>query len=122
MSLFCDSRLVVRVLCYIIFNMQFSVDKFNARALRRPYWLLLVLALFIGGQIVSSAHWHDTSHQLDADCALCMLSSANGAAATNAAWQPLSVPLGAPVFLLFVAAIRRIATRFHDSRAPPYHS
>jgi len=98
-----------------------SLSNFDRSFLRRPYWLVLVLALFFAGQVASSAHWHDAAKQLDADCALCMLSGANGAAAVASAWQPLSIPLGAPVFLLFVTAIRRIAIRFHDSRAPPHY-
>ncbi|HSB96844.1 MAG TPA: hypothetical protein VLC91_10355 [Spongiibacteraceae bacterium] len=98
-----------------------SLSNFDRSFLRRPYWLVLVLALFFAGQVASSAHWHDAATQLDVDCALCMLSGANGAAVVANVWQPLSIPLGAPVFLLFVAAIRRIATRFHDSRAPPHY-
>jgi hypothetical protein len=100
-----------------------SVLRNNKRHhLLRPYWLVLTLVLFFAGQIASSAHWHNASNQLDADCALCMLSGANGAAVISDTWQPLSIPLGVTVFLLFVAPIRRIARRFHDSRAPPLHS
>ena len=94
------------------------------RSQRRPYWLLLVLALFFAGQVASSAHWHaaDSVNQLDADCALCMLSGANGAAAITTVWQSLSIPLGSIFFVYFVATMRRSAPRFFDSRAPPQYA
>lgn len=89
------------------------------RSRRRPYWLLLVLALFLAGQVASAAHWHDAIDQADADCALCMLSSANGAAAVAAGWQFLAAPLGSLFVFMFVPMVRRAVVRFHDSRAPP---
>jgi hypothetical protein len=81
--------------------------------------LLLVLALFLGGQIASNSHWHDTTAPVDADCALCMLSSANGAAAVDSAWKLQVAPFGVFVISLLLVALRRAAVRFHDSRAPP---
>lgn len=100
-----------------------SLSSNNQRSLLfRPYWLVLALVLFFAGQIASSAHWHDIGNQLDADCALCMLSGANGAALTTSTWQPLSIPLGAPLVLIIAAVVRCAATPCYDSRAPPFHS
>jgi uncharacterized membrane protein YhaH (DUF805 family) len=91
-----------------------------ARSPRRPYWLLLVLALFLAGQVASTAHWHDALDPTDADCALCVLSSANGAAAVGKDWQFAAVFFGCIAVFLFVPMARRTAVRFHDSRAPPH--
>lgn len=83
--------------------------------------MLLVLALFLAGQVASSAHWHDVAaaNQLDADCALCMLSTASGAAAIGAGWQLLIAPCSVLVAVVFLPMARRAVVRFHDSRAPP---
>jgi hypothetical protein len=84
-----------------------------------PYGLLLVLALFLAGQIASAAHWHDAVNQLDTDCALCMLSTANGAAALASGWQLPTVLVAAFTVILLSSMVRRTVVRFHDSRAPP---
>jgi uncharacterized membrane protein YhaH (DUF805 family) len=89
------------------------------RSPRRPYWLLLVLALFLAGQVASASHWHDALDQADADCALCVLSSANGAAAIAKGWQFAAVLFYGIAVFLFVPMARRSVVRFHDSRAPP---
>jgi hypothetical protein len=89
------------------------------RTARRPYWLLLVLALFLAGQVASSSHWHEALAQADADCALCMLSSATGAAAIATGWQLTAIPLAFFAVSLLLVAVRRSVVRFHDSRAPP---
>ena len=86
---------------------------------RRPYWLLLVLALFVAGQVAASAHWHDALDQADADCALCVLSSANGSVAVGKGWQFAPIFLCALAVFLFIPMVRRTVVRFHDSRAPP---
>lgn len=102
-----------------------ALNTFDRIVQRRPfrlksYGLLLVLALFLAGQIASSAHWHDAASQLDTDCALCMLSTANGAAAVADGWQLLVVPCIILFVLPFPAMVRRTVVRFHDSRAPPF--
>jgi hypothetical protein len=81
--------------------------------------LLLVLALFFAGQVAGSAHWHEAVAQPDVDCALCMLSTANGAAAIATGWQLPALLFGAVFVSLFLVAVRRTVVRFHDSRAPP---
>jgi CHASE2 domain-containing sensor protein len=87
---------------------------------RRPYWLLLVLALFLAGQVASASHWHEAATApADADCALCILSSANGAAAIAEGWQLPATPPGVFLALFLLVVARRAAVRFHDSRAPP---
>ena len=86
---------------------------------RRPYWLLLVLALFLAGQAAAAGHWHDGGAQADSDCALCLFAGAGSAALTGSGWQPLAICLGITVFLILTGAPRRSAVRFHDSRAPP---
>jgi hypothetical protein len=104
----------------------FSVlSKFESRRLRRPYWLALALVLFFAGQIVGSAHWHNsllhnTTDQLDADCALCMLSNANGVAVSASSWPPLTIPLSGIICIAFAVSRSRSVVRFFDSRAPPF--
>ena len=99
-----------------------TIIPLHSRGLKRPYWLLLVLALFLGGQIASAGHWHDSAKTIDHDCALCVLSSATSGAITSNAWH-------AGVFLSFIfiafhcaAPLTRGAERFYESRAPPVHS
>jgi hypothetical protein len=87
---------------------------------RRPYWLLLALALFLAGQLAISQHWHDASSAaVDYDCALCVLSGVSGAAAIASGWQAIAVPLCVFSTLYFFLVYRRCAIRFNDSRAPP---
>lgn len=86
---------------------------------RRPYWLLLVLALFMAGQCLSVSHWHATTSGSDFDCALCVLSSANQGSAPASGWLLLDLAFFSFVFLLLTCGVRRSALRFHDSRAPP---
>jgi hypothetical protein len=86
---------------------------------RRPYWLLLALLLYVAGQCLSAAHWHNNEHALDAECALCLFSSATGDAVAAGAWLGLSVILCAWLSVFYAAPVRRTATRFHDSQAPP---
>jgi hypothetical protein len=93
----------------------------NRRNTRRPYWLLLALALFVAGQIASAGHWHDDSKTLDADCALCMLSGANSGAAIHSAWPLVAVALFAFVSFFVVKLTQRCCSRCYDSRAPPVH-
>lgn len=85
---------------------------------RRPWWLLLALALFLAGQTLAAAHWHDDSQGLDSDCALCVYSSTATAAVTAAGWQIPVVVIAAIAFTL-VTGVQLIAVRFCDSRAPP---
>lgn len=98
-----------------------ALQPFDRASRRRPFWLLLVLALFLAGQVASAAHWHEASAalQVDADCALCVLSGANGAAAVAGGWQLPVLPCAILVVFLFVALVRRTFVRLQDSRAPP---
>lgn len=91
----------------------------KARA-RRPYWLLLALALFFAGQIASASHWHDVaSSTIDNDCALCVLSSATGAAIVSDAFNIASIVLC--TFLVIHVARIFVSQRAYsyNSRAPP---
>ncbi len=99
-------------------NSQHDIDK---RRARRPYWLLLVLALFVAGQVAAAGHWHDNSDTHHADCALCLLSSANGAAAIDSTVPFIAVALSEFVFLFTLPATRGGFSRCYDSRAPPVH-
>jgi hypothetical protein len=91
----------------------------DPRSLQRPYWLLLVLALFVAGQVAGFSHWHDAVDQPEPDCALCMLSTANGAAAIAGEWQLPQLPSVYLLVSLLLVAVLRTVERFHDSRAPP---
>jgi hypothetical protein len=94
-----------------------------SQATRRPYWLLLALALFLSGQIASAEHWHNASSEaVDYDCALCVLSGVNGAAIVSSAWQAQGVPLFVFISVYFFFFTRRSVVRFNDSRAPPFYS
>jgi hypothetical protein len=86
---------------------------------RRPYWLLLALLLYVAGQCLSAAHWHNSEHASDAECALCLFSSASGDAVVAAGWMGLSIALCAWLSAFYTARVRRTTARFHDSRAPP---
>lgn len=104
--------------------MNSALNKLDRSTRRRPlsltpYGLLLVLALFLAGQVASAAHWHDVIDTPDVDCALCMLSSANGAAAIGTGFQFLTTFFSGFAVFLFVPMARRTVVRFHDSRAPP---
>ncbi len=90
----------------------------NLHRNRRPWWLLLALALFLAGQTLAAAHWHDDSQGLDSDCALCVYSSTATAAVAAAGWQTPIVIVAAILFSL-VTSVRLVAVRFCDSRAPP---
>ena len=93
------------------------------RATRRPYWLLLALALLLAGQVASAGHWHNNdSNTVDYDCALCLLSGISGSAVTSIAWQVPSVPSFAFFSVYFFFSVRRSVVRFNDSRAPPFYS
>ncbi len=102
--------------------MQNSRSINNVRACR-PYWVLLALALFFAGQIAAVSHWHDAAtNSIDNDCALCVLSSAAGAAIASAAFV-----IGGIALALFIAAasVRNAKSRcvcVYQSRAPPLHS
>ena len=89
---------------------------------QRPYWLLLVLALFIAGQAAVAGHWHDKGDPHRAECALCALSSANSAAAIDS--QPLIIvaALFVAVYLFTLPSISVGCSRCYDSRAPPAYS
>lgn len=91
----------------------------NRRGTQRPYWLLLVLALFVAGQIAGAGHWHNDNKTLDADCALCMLSSANSGTVIDSAWPLIAAALFAFVFFFVVKLTQRSCSRCYDSRAPP---
>ena len=86
---------------------------------RRPYWLLLALALFFAGQCLSVAHWHEPSTGFDADCGLCLFSSATGGAFVSTGWLPTAIVASLFLFCFHVPCVRRSAPRFHDSQAPP---
>lgn len=90
--------------------------------LRRPYWLLLVLALFLGGQTAAQDHWHHGGKTVDYDCALCVLSSVTSGAITSDDWVPLVISAFSAIFIYLVVVPARAAVRFHDSRAPPHFS
>jgi hypothetical protein len=94
-----------------------------SQATRRPYWLLLVLALFLAGQVASAQHWHDTlSDAADYDCALCVLSGTSTGAITTSAWQAPALIVFAFVFFYCHVATQRAVVRFSDARAPPFYS
>lgn len=105
-----------------------NLGEINKVRARRPYWLLLALALFFAGQIAIAAHWHDaapsshTNSTLDSDCALCVLSSTAGAAVVAAALVIAGIALCA--FLLTEITRTFISQRAHayQSRAPPLYS
>ena len=89
----------------------------------RPWWLLLVLALFLGGQTLAALHHHDEemTHKgqvPDHDCALCVYASMATAAIGSAGWQ-LTISLFDAVWLTRRVGVRRAAVRFHNSLAPP---
>lgn len=93
-----------------------------SQATRKPYWLLLVLALFLAGQIASAQHWHNAvSEAADYDCALCVLSGATAAILPDAL-----VIAGIALFTFVLLEITRtfICRRVYayESRAPPLHS
>lgn len=98
--------------------MQNSGNENKRRALR-PYWLLLALALFFAGQIATAAHWHNDLNSVDADCALCVLSSAAGAAIIDSAVVLVAATLFAFIILLAVPSAYCGVSRCYDSRAPP---
>ena len=100
-----------------------NLGEINKARARRPYWLLLALALFFAGQIAISAHWHDAaSTTLDSDCALCVLSSTAGAAIAADALVVAGIILC--TFLLIEISCTFISQRVHayQSRAPPFYS
>lgn len=107
-------------LCYMLGAMKFSSIQLHARALRRPYWLLLALALFLGGQIASAGHWHDNAKTVDSECALCVLSSATSGAITANAWQATVVSAFIFFAIYFVVPFTRETLRVYNSRAPPH--
>lgn len=94
-----------------------------SQATRRPYWLLLVLALFLAGQVASAQHWHNAvSDAVDYDCALCVLSGTNTGAIITSAWQAPVIIVFAFVSFYCCVAIQRGVVRFNDARAPPFYS
>ena len=98
-----------------------NLGNINKTRARRPYWLLLALVLFFAGQIATASHWHNDLNKVDADCALCMLSSANSAAAIDSALPVIAVVLFACIFLFILPVTRSGFSRCYDSRAPPFH-
>lgn len=99
-----------------------NLGNINKARVRRPYWLLLALVLFFAGQVATAAHWHNDLDKLDADCALCVLSSAASAAIVTAALTFASVALSAFVLVEIIQTIAHRCVRSYDSRAPPLHS
>lgn len=94
----------------------------QTQATRRPYWLLLVLALFLAGQIASAQHWHNTaSEAADYDCALCVLSGAT-AAITPAALIIAGFALATFVLIAITHTFAGQCVCAYHSRAPPLHS
>jgi hypothetical protein len=89
---------------------------------RRPYWLLLALALFFAGQVATASHWHNDAAKLDADCALCVLSSAAGAAIVPDALIVAGVAVSTFIFIEITCAFIYRRVYAYDSRAPPFHS
>lgn len=104
-----------------------ALSDFFSRRARRPYWLLLALALFCAGQVAIASHWHHDSalndnSSLDIDCALCVLSSAAGAALATHAVVMASIVLCAFIFFAPVCVVTATRVSAYDSRAPPRHS
>ena len=100
-----------------------NLGEMNKPRASRPYWLLLALALFFAGQIAAASHWHDAAaNAIDSDCALCVLSSATGAAIVADAFNITGIVLC--IFLAVHVARVFISRRayFYQSRAPPLHS
>lgn len=91
---------------------------------RRPWWLLLTLALFFAGQSLAAAHFHNDSRahkgkSLDSECALCVYSSTATAVVNANGWHlPQIVP--AIVLSTTLVGVALVAVRFFDSRAPPH--
>ena len=86
---------------------------------RRPWWLLLTLALFLAGQTLAVGHRHDDSfHHPDNECALCVYASTATAAIGGLA-LPLAIALAAIAHFLRIRSVRRVVVRFCDARAPP---
>ncbi|MET0378699.1 MAG: hypothetical protein ABW049_06860 [Spongiibacteraceae bacterium] len=85
---------------------------------RRPWWLLLALALFLAGQTLAAAHWHDSSQDADDDCALCVYSATATAAVAAAGWH-IPVVIAAAIGFSLFTSVRLVAVRFCDPRAPP---
>lgn len=99
-----------------------NLVEINKTSTRRPYWLLLALLLFFAGQIAAAAHWHDEANVIDADCALCVLSSATGAAITAAALTFAGLILCTFILTETARVIARPCAHAYDSRAPPQHA
>jgi hypothetical protein len=99
-----------------------NLGKINKTSARKPYWLLLALVLFFSGQIAAASHWHDNADVVDADCALCVLSSATSAALVPDALVIASVTLCTFIFIEITRTITRRCVRSYDSRAPPLYS
>ena len=83
------------------------------------YWLPLVLMLFIAGQLMAQAHWHDAGTAPDNECSLCLLALATAGAAVTAGWQFIAVQFTSVLVALTLVVVCRSAVRFHDSQAPP---
>jgi hypothetical protein len=99
----------------------FTTQRFQRS--RRPWWLLLTLALLLAGQTLAASHWHDESFahkgkSLDSDCALCVYSSTATAAFSMVDFQ-IAVVIAAAVWFILATGVRLVAIRFCDSRAPP---
>lgn len=98
-----------------------NLSEFNKPRARRPYWLLLALALFFAGQIAAVSHWHDAAASgIDSDCALCVLSSTTGAAIVADAVKIAGIVLC--IFFLFHVTRAFVSQHvsFYQSRAPPF--
>ena len=94
----------------------------SIRTARHPYWLVLVFALFLAGQIASGAHWHDSTQSQDAECALCTLSNAVSGAITSSAWSIAVITAFIAVRFSLQTAPAIAVARCYDSRAPPRFS
>lgn len=99
-----------------------NFGELNKGSARRPYWLLLALVLFFAGQVAVSTHWHDVANTLDADCALCVLSSATSAAIASDALNIASIVLCSLLLIEFTCVFVFRRTYAYQSRAPPLYS
>jgi len=99
-----------------------NLGNINKLRAQRPYWLLLALVLFFAGQIATASHWHNNPDTLDADCALCMLSSATGAAIVTHALTFANIAFCIFILAEIIQAIAHRCVRSYDSRAPPQYS
>ncbi|MFT3930050.1 MAG: hypothetical protein QM709_07100 [Spongiibacteraceae bacterium] len=97
-----------------------TLSEFNKSRARRPYWVLLALALFFAGQIAVASHWHEaTANTIDNDCALCVLSSTAGTAIVADAVKIVGIAFCVFFFVHSTRVFVSLRASFYQSRAPP---